>query len=207
MRGARDVNLYATKGAVNARLIPLVDRLARAGVTPDQVTLAAVPVAILAGACLLASPSVPALLLAVPVLAGVRILLNLVDGNMARRTGRIHARGELYNEVGDRMADIAFLAPAAWLPGALPHVVLLGVMTGVMASYVGITAKAAGGERIYRGILSKPGRMALLCVTCVVAFVLGPADTRPWLAFGPLLLLGTTLTLIERIVIAIRRLP
>jgi CDP-diacylglycerol--glycerol-3-phosphate 3-phosphatidyltransferase len=201
------VNLYATKGAVNARLIPLVDRLARAGVTPDQVTLAAVPVAILAGACLLASPSVPALLLAVPVLAGVRILLNLVDGNMARRTGRIHARGELYNEVGDRMADIAFLAPAAWLPGALPHVVLLGVMTGVMASYVGITAKAAGGERIYRGILSKPGRMALLCVTCVVAFVLGPADTRPWLAFGPLLLLGTTLTLIERIVIAIRRLP
>jgi CDP-diacylglycerol--glycerol-3-phosphate 3-phosphatidyltransferase len=201
------VNLYATKGAVNARLIPLVDRLARAGVTPDQVTLAAVPVAILAGACLLASPSMPALLLAVPALAGVRILLNLVDGNMARRTGKIHARGELYNEVGDRLADIAFLAPAAWLPGALPHVVLLGVMTGVMASYVGITAKAAGGERIYRGILSKPGRMALLSVTCVVAFVLGPADTRPWLAFGPLLLLGTSLTLIERIVVAIRRLP
>lgn len=201
------MNLYATKGAVNARLIPLVDRLARAGVTPDQVTLAAVSVAILAGACLPASPSVPVLLLAVPVLAGVRILLNLVDGNMACRTGKIHARGELYNEVGDRMADIAFLAPAAWLPAALPHVVLLGVMTGVKASYVGITAEAAGGERIYRGILSKPGRMALLCVTCVVAFVLGPADTRPWLAFGPLLLLGTTLTLIERIVVAIRRLP
>ena len=201
------MNLYATKGAVNARLIPLVDRLSRAGVTPDQVTLAAVPVAILAGACLLASPSVPALLLAVPALAGVRLLLNLVDGSMARRSGTIHARGELYNEVGDRLADIAFLAPAAWLPGALPHVVLLGVMAGVMASYVGITAKAAGGERIYRGILSKPGRMALLCVTCVVAFVLGPADTRPWLAFGPLLLLGTSLTLLERIVVAIRRLP
>ena len=201
------MNLYATKGAVNARLIPLVDRLSRAGVTPDQVTLAAVPVAILAGACLLASPSVPALLLAVPALAGVRILLNLVDGNMARRTGTIHARGELYNEVGDRLADIAFLAPVAWLPGAMPHVVLLGVMTGVMASYVGITAKAAGGERIYRGILSKPGRMALLCVTCVVAFFLGPDDTRPWLAFGPLLLLGTSLTLLERIVVAIRRLP
>ncbi len=201
------MNLYATKGAINARLIPLVDRLARAGVTPDQVTLAAVPVAILAGACLLASPAVPALLLVVPLLAGVRILLNLVDGNMARRTGRIHARGELYNEVGDRLADIAFLAPVAWLPGAMPHVVLLGVMTGVMASYVGITAKAAGGERIYRGILSKPGRMALLCACCVIAFFLGPDDTRTWAVFGPLLLVGTALTLLERIVVAIRRLP
>jgi CDP-diacylglycerol--glycerol-3-phosphate 3-phosphatidyltransferase len=201
------MDLYATKGAVNARLVPLVDRLAAAGVTPDQVTLAAVPVAVAAGACLLASPAVPALLLVVPLLVVVRIVLNLIDGNMARRTGMIHARGELYNEVGDRFADIAFLAPVAFLPGASPQVVLLGVVTGVMASYVGITAKAAGGERIYRGILSKPGRMALLTVCCIVAFVLGPEDTRAWAAFGPLLLLGTALTLLERIVVAIRRLP
>lgn len=201
------MDLYATKGAVNARLVPLVDRLAAAGVTPDQVTLTAVPVAVVAGACLLLSPDVAILLLVVPLLIVVRIVLNLIDGNMARRTGKIHARGELYNEVGDRLADIAFLAPVAFLPGASPHLVLLGVLTGVMASYVGITAKAAGGERIYRGILSKPGRMALLATCCVVAFVLGPADTRAWAAFGPLLLLGTSLTVLERIVVAIRRLP
>jgi len=201
------MNLYGTKGAVNARLVPLVDRLAAAGVTPDQVTLAAVPVAVLAGACILASPSVPVLLLAVPLLAAVRIVLNLIDGNMARRTGKIHARGELYNEVGDRLADISFLAPVAFLPGASPQLVLFGVLTGVMASYVGITARAAGGERIYRGILSKPGRMALLCACCVVAFILGPGDTRTWAAFGPLLFIGTALTLLERIVVAVRRLP
>jgi CDP-diacylglycerol--glycerol-3-phosphate 3-phosphatidyltransferase len=201
------MNLYATKGAVNARLIPLVDRLAAAGVTPDQVTLAAIPVAVVGGACVLASPAVPALLLLVPLLVALRILLNLVDGNMARRTGKIHARGELYNEVGDRVADIAFLAPAAFLVGAPSQLILLGVLGGVMASYVGITAKAAGGERIYRGILSKPGRMALLCVCTVWAFVAGPANSAPWVAFGVLLLAGTALTLLERIVIAIRRLP
>ena len=201
------MDLYATKSAVNARLVPLVDRLAAAGVRPDQVTLAAVPVAVVAGGCLLLSPDVPILLLVVPMLIVVRIVLNLIDGNMARRTGQIHPRGELYNEVGDRLADIAFLAPVAFLPGASPQLVLLGVLTGVMASYVGITAKAAGGERIYRGILSKPGRMALLAACCVVAFVLGQADTRAWAAFGPLLLLGTALTALERIVVAIRRLP
>ena len=201
------MDLYATKGAINARLVPLVDRLAKAGVTPDQVTLAAVPVAVLGGACLLLSTSVPALLLAVPLLVVLRIVLNLVDGNMARRTGKIHPRGELYNELGDRVADIAFLAPVAFLPGASPQIVLLGVLMGVMASYVGITARAAGGERIYRGILSKPGRMALLVMCSLWAFVAGPTDTTAWAAFGPILLVGTTLTLLERILVAVRRLP
>jgi CDP-diacylglycerol--glycerol-3-phosphate 3-phosphatidyltransferase len=201
------MNLYATKGAVNARLVPLVDRLARAGVTPDQVTLAAVPVAVIGGACLLLSTSLPALLLAVPVLVVLRLVLNLIDGNMARRTGKIHPRGELYNEVGDRLADVAFIAPVAFLPGASPQIVLLGVLVGMMASYVGITARAAGGERIYRGILSKPGRMALLVACSLWAFIAGSADTLAWAAFGPILLAGTMLTLLERIVVAVRRLP
>ena len=201
------MDLYATKGAVNERLIPLVDRLAAAGVTPDQVTLAAIPVALLGGACLLASSAAPWLLLVVPVLVVGRLVLNLLDGNLARRTGKTHPRGELFNEVGDRIDDVAFLAPVALLPAANAAVVLLGVLVGVLASYVGVVARAAGGERIYRGVLSKPGRMALLAITCVVAFVLGPHDTRAWAAFGPLLLLGTSLTLLERLVVAIRRLP
>jgi CDP-diacylglycerol--glycerol-3-phosphate 3-phosphatidyltransferase len=200
------MNLYATKGAVNTRLVPLVDRLSRAGVTPDQVTLAAVPVALVGGACLLASPQVPVLLLAVPLLIVIRIVLNLIDGNLARRTGRIHPRGELFNEVGDRLADIAFLAPVAWLPGASASLVLLGVLGGVRASYVGITSRAAGGERIYRGILSKPGRMALLLVCSLWAFAEGPGSNNAWLVFGALLLLGTTLTVIDRLIIAVRRL-
>jgi CDP-diacylglycerol--glycerol-3-phosphate 3-phosphatidyltransferase len=200
------MNLYATKGAVNTRLVPLVDRLSRAGVTPDQVTLAAVPVALVGGACLLVSPQVPVLLLAVPLLIVIRIVLNLIDGNLARRTGRIHPRGELFNEVGDRLADIAFLAPVAWLPGASASLVLLGVLGAVLASYVGITSRAAGGERIYRGILSKPGRMTLLLVCSLWAFAEGPGSNNAWLVFGPLLLLGTTLTVIDRLIFAIRRL-
>ena len=197
------MNLYATKAALNARLVPLVDRLAVAGVAPDAITLAAVPVAVLAGACLLASPALPAFLLAVPILAAFRLLLNLLDGSLARRTNRIHPRGELYNEVGDRVADVAFLAPVAFLPGASMPVVLLGVLAGVLASYVGITARAAGGARIYRGILSKPGRMLLIGTCAVGAFAVGPPA---WTVFGPLLLAGTTLTLVERLVVALRQL-
>lgn len=198
------MDLYATKAATVARLAPWVDRLAAMGVSPDAITLAAIPVAIVAGACLLASPIVPGLLLAVPLLATVRLVLNLLDGALARRTGRSHPRGELYNELGDRLADVAFLGPVAFLPGASMPVVLLGVLTAVLASYVGIVARAAGAERIYRGVLSKPGRMVLLSVCAVWAFVAGPVA---WTVFGPALLIGTGLTLLERVRVAIRTLP
>jgi CDP-diacylglycerol--glycerol-3-phosphate 3-phosphatidyltransferase len=197
------VDLYRSKSAIVRGLEPVVGWLARAGVRPDAVTLAAVPVGVVAGGCLLLSPTVPALLLAVPILAILRLVLNLLDGALARQTGRTHARGELYNELGDRLADIAFLAPVAFLPGANQAAVLLGVVGTVLASFAGLVPRAAGGERIYRGILSKPGRMALLSVFAVAALVVGPTA---WGPFGPLLLIGTILTAVERIVVGIRRL-
>ena len=63
------MDLYATKAATLARLVPLIDRLAAAGVSPDGLTLAAIPVAAIAGACLLGSTAAPALLVLVPILA------------------------------------------------------------------------------------------------------------------------------------------
>lgn len=181
----------------------MIDGLSRRGVSPDAVTLAAIPVGLTASACLLLSVTLPGLLLLVPVLVGLRLLLNLLDGAVARRTGRMHPRGELFNELGDRLTDIAFLAPVAFLPGADQGLVLLGVIGAVFASYAGLAPRAAGGERIYRGILSKPGRMALLGVNSIAVLLVGP---DAWSAFGPLLLLGTVLTALERIVAAVRRL-
>lgn len=197
------MNLYAGKPGIVARLDPLVARLARAGISPDAVTLAAVPVAVAGGGLLLLSPTIPAALLLVPIVAGVRLVLNLLDGALARRTGAGHPRGELLNELGDRFADVALLAPVAVLPGASPVVVLLGVIGALLASYVGITSRAAGGERIYRGILSKPGRMILLSIAALGAYVAGPVA---WTVFGPVLLAGTVLTLADRLLVAARQL-
>ena len=198
------MNWYGSKRAIVARLDGLVNRLATAGVSPDAVTLAAVPVAVAGGLALLASPLVPSLLLLVPLLVAVRLILNLADGALARSTGRTHPRGEVFNELGDRLADIAFLVPVAFLPGAQRETVLLGVTGAVLASFVGVTARAAGAPRLYGGVLSKPGRMVLLAAFAVGALVLGPPA---WGPFGPILLAGTVLTVAERSSVAIRQLP
>jgi phosphatidylglycerophosphate synthase len=145
----------------------------------------------------------PLALLAVPVLAALRLVVNLLDGALARRTERMHPRGEFFNELGDRVADVLFLAPVAFLPGADMATVLIGVLIAIVASYAGLASRAAGGRRIYRGILSKPGRMILLSMFAGAALIAGPGA---WAPFGPVLLAGATATLVERIVVAMREL-
>jgi phosphatidylglycerophosphate synthase len=195
---------YGSKQATTARLDGVVGRLAATGISPDVVTLGALPVAVVGGLCLLLSPTVPLLLIGVPIAAGLRLATNLVDGALARRTDRTHPRGEVLNEVVDRFADLALIAPVAFLPGAQRETVLLGLTGAVLASFVGVASRAAGGARLYRGILPKPGRMALLAASSVAVLVAGPGA---WAPFGPLLLVGTSLTVVERTVVAIRRLP
>lgn len=197
------MDLYRSKAAFQRMLEPVVAGLAARGASPDAVTMAAVPVGLSAGVCLLVSPAVPVALLAVPILAALRLVLNLLDGALARHTGRIHPRGEFLNEVGDRLADIAFLAPVAFLPGADRGLVLFGVLAAVLSSFVSVATRAAGGARSYRGLLSKPGRMVVLGAFAIAAFALGP---EAWGVFGPVLLVGASLTLIERVVVAMRTL-
>jgi CDP-diacylglycerol--glycerol-3-phosphate 3-phosphatidyltransferase len=197
------LDLYRSKGRIAAGFAPLLGWLERSGVSPDALTLAAIPVAAVGGVCLLISPAVPLTLLAVPLLIGLRLILNILDGALARSTGRSHARGEWYNEVGDRLADLAFIVPVAFLPGANQPIVLLGAVGAVLASFAGLAVRAAGSGRVYRGILSKPGRMVLLAVFSVAAFALGQGA---WWWFGPLLLAGTSVTFVERVLIALREL-
>ena len=78
------MDLYRPKARIVGSLDPIVRGLERRGVTPDAVTLAAVPVGIVAGACILASTAAPALLLLVPILAALRLVLNLLDGALER---------------------------------------------------------------------------------------------------------------------------
>jgi phosphatidylglycerophosphate synthase len=198
------MDLYRVKPALLRGLDPVLARLERSGVRPDALTLAAVPVGALAAVAILISPSMPWALLLVPLAAVARLLLNLLDGALARRTGLIHARGELFNEVGDRLADVLMLAPVAFVPGAHQATVLLGVIVAVLASFTSVATKAAGGTRSYRGILSKPGRMVLLTVSAIAVLIVGPSA---WGPFGPLLLIGASLTLLERIVLSVRELP
>ena len=189
--------LYRLKPASQRLVEPLADVLVARRVSPDVLSLVSIVVAGIGGASLALSPSVPALLLVVPVAAAIRLVLNLLDGMVARRLGPGRPVGELWNEVGDRIADLLFVGGLAFVPAVGPWLGLSAVLAALLASYAGITARAAGGRRQYGGVMSKPGRMIVLALAAPAAFVTG--DPRWLVGAAVVLIVGSLLTLAQRL--------
>jgi phosphatidylglycerophosphate synthase len=189
--------LYRVKPGAQERLRPLEDALVARGVSADALTAAAVLVAVAGGACLALGQQVPLLFLAVPLLAGIRLVANLLDGQVARRTGTSRPMGEIWNETGDRVADVLFIGGLAFVPAVGPWLALSAAIAAVLASYVGITAKAAGAPRQYGGVMSKPGRMIVLAVAAPLAFF--SADDGWLVLAAAVILVGSLLTLVGRL--------
>lgn len=163
---------------------PIAASLDRLGATPNQVSVVSFGVAVTAGgAFYTATPvtyAVGALLVA---FSGV---LDVVDGQLARRTGDSSAQGDMLDHTLDRYSDLVLLVGIA---GGLGSWALgLFAVTGVfLTSYMGTQAQAVGAGRDYGGLLGRADRLALI----VVAGALQPllplvAETAEVAGFVPL---------------------
>ncbi len=189
--------LYRLKPASQRLLRPIEDALVARRVSADALTFSAVPVAFAGGLCLAVSDEAPILLVLVPLLAAFRLILNLLDGQVARRTGAARPMGEVWNELCDRLADVLFIGGLAFVEVVGPWAALSAVLAALLASYVGITAKAVGVARQYGGIMSKPGRMVVLAIAAPLAFMTG--DTRLLTLAAAAILGGAVVTLGQRL--------
>lgn len=163
------MGIYAIKPRFRALLGGAADALARRGVTPDQITTAGIVASLLGGVALATGRCWRGAYKAVPVLALTRTAANALDGMVAERSGLARSAGELYNETADRLGDAAFLVGAATVPGVPPSLALGALVSAELASFVGVAAKAAGGERRYDGPMGKPDRMATIGAAGLVA--------------------------------------
>ena len=188
---------YRMKPAWQRLFRPLVDRLVARRVSADLLTFAAVPVAALAGLCLALSYALPPLLLLVPLLAGARLILNLLDGQVARVGGTARPMGEVGNELADRLGDVLAIGGLAFVAGVGALPAGAAVAAALLASYAGIAARAVGAPRQYWGGMSKPARMIALAIAAPLALVLH--DAWPLLAAAVLIAAGGLVTMIQRI--------
>ncbi len=203
------MGIYALKPAFRRTLQPIARGLG--GTPPDLVSLAAVLVAAVAGACLWLAPSYPLLYLAAPLLFFVRIAANALDGMLAQAQGTQGPRGELVNELSDRLSD-AFILVGLALGGAVnPHLAWGALALTLIVAYAGLIPRAAGGTRSYAGPMGKADRMALLGLGAILAYA-GPRLAGPVTEAGALdgatavLILGSLVTLANRVRFAWREL-
>ena len=163
-------SIYDLKPKFQALLRPLCGSLARAGVTANQVTIAAAAMSVAGGAAILWRPEAGwPLLLLVPLLFA-RMALNAIDGMLAREHGMQSRLGAILNELGDVVSDAALYLPLAAVPGIEPRLLVPLVLLAVVTEMAGIMGQVIGAGRRYDGPLGKSDRAVAFGL---LAFLLG----------------------------------
>ena len=154
-------SIYQLKPAFQRLLHPLLQLLAKLGITPNQVTISAVLLSVLGGIIVWNASLQPYLLLAIPLLLLIRMALNALDGMLAKAYQQSTPLGEILNEVGDIVSDAAIYLPFIVIVQNSSQAILLiclFVLLGALSEFSGVLAKAMIGIRRYDGPMGKSDR-------------------------------------------------
>ena len=188
----------------------LAKGVAKAGLSPDNISAASVAFAAFGATLFLMAGAVEGplrigLLLGAGVCIQLRLLCNLLDGMVAVEYGRGSPSGPIWNELPDRLADALFLVGAGYCAASSGFEI--GVPLGWAAALLAVLianvrelGRGLGFPADFSGPMAKPHRMAALTVTCGVA-ALEPA----WGWQGQSVLIGLTVITVGSIWTVARR--
>ena len=145
-------------------IAPVGDFLVARRVSPNHITTVGTLCAIVAGAIFAAGH-----IRAGGLFLGITALFDVLDGTVARRTGRTSTFGAFYDSTLDRVADGALLGGLAWFYAVDPvhhneillGIALAGLVGTFMVSYTRARAESLGIDAKV-GFMQRPERIALL---------------------------------------------
>lgn len=164
------ISIYKIKPAFQKLLQPVLKALHNIGVTANQLTISAVILSIAMGYSFLHYQQYPIVLLLIPAGYLLRMMLNALDGMMATQYNMKSKLGEVLNELGDVVSDVAIVLPFTIMPSVNPMVIIVLVILSVINEYAGILGKAIGGDRRYEGPMGKSDRAFVIGLFCIIFF-------------------------------------
>ena len=173
------MTIYDLKPAFQNLLRPACRSLVTAGVTANQVTIAAMLVSILVGAVFAFNPGAHWAAMLIPVWLFLRMALNAIDGMMAREHGMQSAFGGFLNELSDVVSDAALYLPFALVSQVSAPLVVLVVFMSLLTEMAGVVAAQVGASRRYDGPMGKSDRAFVFAVLGLL-LALG-VPLAPWI--------------------------
>ena len=152
------MTIYELKPAFQNLLRPVCNGLANAGVSANQVTVAALLLSVVVGGLFALNPTSAWAAYLVPVWLFVRMALNAIDGMLAREHNMKSALGGVLNEIGDVVSDTAIYLAFAFVPGLSPALVIMIVLLAIITEMAGVVAIQIGASRRYDGPMGKSDR-------------------------------------------------
>jgi len=189
---------YVKKGALRA-IEPAISLLARHNVSPNAITTVGTLLTIAAGVVYGTGHIMTA-----GWLMGVTAFFDVVDGEVARRTGRSTVFGAFYDSTLDRVADGALMAGLTVFYATNPvhHNIymvvtcLVGMIATFLVSYTRARAESLGIDAKV-GVMQRPERIVLLSAPQALFGLFW----NGWVLIGIIVLLTVTacITAVQRI--------
>ena len=177
------ISIYELKPKFQKLLMPVVEKLHRKNVTPNQVTLTACFFSILLGILFYFNHESIWVYIAIPIFMFVRMAMNAIDGVLAKKYNMKTILGKFLNELTDVISDAALFLPFMLLTEGFEIIVVLFVLVSVVSEMAGVIAEAASGERRYDGPMGKSDRAFLIGAIAVVIALGLPIEAYLWIVF------------------------
>ncbi len=141
-------------------------------------------------------------------LAGVALLasgfLDIVDGQVARASGRETARGAFLDSVSDRVAEAAIFIAILAGGVASPHLVITALALSLIVSYTRSRAESLGVRLAGIGVGERAERLVIIAVAAIAA---GLSQTAAIMDYAMLLVCVLAgVTIVQRVIRASRQL-
>lgn len=94
----------------------------------------------------------------------------MLDGMVAIASGKASWRGEILNDLPDRVSDVLIFAGVAHSGWMNPFVGYWAAIFALLTAYVGMFGQAVGVQRDFSGVMSKPWRMVALGIGAWLTF-------------------------------------
>ena len=123
---------------------------------PDVISYTSVVFASLAALAFWQSGLHHWLLIAAPLLCYLRLWCNMLDGMVAMAASKASLRGEILNDLPDRISDVIIFVGVAHSGLCSPFSGYWAAIFALLTAYVGTLGQAVGTKREFSGIMSKP---------------------------------------------------
>lgn len=141
-------------------------------ISADAVSYASIVAAALAAVAFQQSGETPWLLVPAVLLCVLRLWLNMLDGMVALALGQASRRGELLNDLPDRVSDVLIFVGVAHSGLCHPLLGYWAAIFSLLTAYIGTFGQAVGAGRQFGGWMSKPWRMVVLGVGAWITLAL-----------------------------------
>lgn len=164
------ISVYKLKPKFQQLLNPILILFRRIGISPNHITVFSVLFSVFIGYILWLGQENNLFYLFVALGLLFRMMLNALDGMMAKKYNLQSKAGEILNEVGDILSDIVIYFPFIYFEGVTLEYVIGFLLLSVINEFCGVLAKIISGERRYDGPMGKSDRALLVGLICIALF-------------------------------------